>query len=207
MIAKTLRLLASLIIAALAGAAGAQQNIETPEFEVTAGEVVTAILTVDIDRLFSQSQFGQRVAQSYAAEREALAMENGRIVAALREEELALTAQRADMAPTVFRTEAEAFDEKAQSIRRAQDAKERALEDTLVQGRDQFLEVTRPILGQLMVDRGAFALLDRRSVLLSLGSIDVTDDAIARIDAAIGDGADATQETGPDLGPDTAPEN
>jgi Skp family chaperone for outer membrane proteins len=207
MIAKTLRLLASLIIAALAGAAGAQQNIETPEFEVTAGEVVTAILTVDTDRLFSQSQFGQRVAQSYEAEREALAMENGRIAAALREEELALTAQRADMAPTVFRTEAEAFDEKAQSIRRAQDAKERALEDTLVQGRDQFLEVTRPILGQLMVDRGAFAILDRRSVLLSLGSIDVTDDAIARIDAAIGDGADATQETGPDLGPDTAPEN
>jgi Skp family chaperone for outer membrane proteins len=207
MIAKTLRLLASLIIAALAGAAGAQQNIETPEFEVTAGEVVTAILTVDTDRLFSQSQFGQRVAQSYEAEREALAMENGRIASALREEELALTAQRADMAPTVFRTEAEAFDEKAQSIRRAQDAKERALEDTLVQGRDQFLEVTRPILGQLMVDRGSFAILDRRSVLLSLGSIDVTDDAIARIDAAIGDGADATQETGPDLGPDTAPEN
>jgi Skp family chaperone for outer membrane proteins len=207
MIATTLRLLASLIIAALAGAAGAQQNIETPEFEVTAGEVVTAILTVDIDRLFSQSQFGQRVAQSYAAEREALAMENSRIAAALREEELALATQRADMALTVFRTEAEAFDEKAQSIRRAQDAKERALEDTLVQGRDQFLEVTRPILGQLMVDRGAFAILDRRSVLLSLGSIDVTDDAIARIDAAIGDGADATQETGPDLDPDAAPEN
>ena len=207
MIATTLRLLASLIIAVLAGAAGAQQNIETTEFEVTAGEVVTAILTVDIDRLFSQSQFGRRVAQSYAGEREALATENTRIAAALREEELALAAQRAEMAPSVFRTEAEAFDEKAQSIRRAQDAKERALEDTLVQGRDQFLEVTRPILGQLMVDRGAFAILDRRSVLLSLGSIDVTDDAIARIDAAIGDGADATQETGPDLGPDTAPEN
>jgi hypothetical protein len=48
--------------------------------------------------------------------------------------------------------------------------------------------LTRPILGQLMVDRGAFAILDRRSVLLSLGSIDVTDDAIARIDTAIGDG-------------------
>jgi Skp family chaperone for outer membrane proteins len=207
MIARSLRLLASLMIAALAGAAGAQQNIETPEFEVTAGELVAAILTVDIDRLFSQSQFGQRVAQSYAEEREALTMENSRIAAALREEELALATQRADMAPSVFRTEAEAFDEKAQSIRRAQDAKVRALEDTLVQGRDQFLEVTRPILGQLMVDRGAFAILDRRSVLLSLGSIDVTDDAIARIDAAIGDGADATQETGPDLGPDTAPEN
>jgi Skp family chaperone for outer membrane proteins len=207
MIATTLRLLASLMIAALAGAAGAQQNIEPQEFEVTAGEVVTAIVTVDIERLFSQSKFGQRVAQSYAAEREALANENSSIAAALREEELALATQRAEMAASVFRTEAEAFDEKAQSIRRAQDAKERALEDTLVQGRDQFLEVTRPILGRLMVDRGALAILDRRSILLSLGSIDVTDDAIARIDAEIGDGADALLETGPDLGSDTAPEN
>jgi Skp family chaperone for outer membrane proteins len=207
MIATTLRLLASLMIAALAGAAGAQQNIEPQEFEVTAGEVVTAIVTVDIERLFSQSKFGQRVAQSYAAEREALANENSSIAAALREEELALATQRAEMAASVFRTEAEAFDEKAQSIRRAQDAKERALEDTLVQGRDQFLEVTRPILGRLMVDRGALAILDRRSILLSLGSIDVTDDAIARIDSEIGDGADALLETGADLGSDTAPEN
>ncbi len=207
MTATVLRVLASLMLAALAGAASSQQNIEAPEFDVTADQVVTAVLTVDIDRLFSQSQFGQRVAQSYATEREMLATENRRISDALREEELALTAQRAQMTPVVFRTEAEAFDEKAQSIRRAQDAKARALEDTLAQGRDQFLEVTRPILGQLMVDRGAFAILDRRSVLLSLGSIDVTEDAIVRIDAAIGDGADAALEIGPDLAPETASEN
>lgn len=207
MLATVLRLLSSLMITAFAGAAGAQQNIEAPEFGVTAGQVVTAILTVDIDQLFTQSQFGQRVAQSYAAQREALVTENSRIVVALRQEELALAAQRAEMAADVFRTEAEAFDEKAQGIRRAQDAKVRALEDTLAQGRDQFLEVTRPILGQLMVDRGAFAILDRRSVLLSLGSIDVTDDAIARIDVEIGDGAGTAQDIGYDLAPDNAPEN
>ncbi|AGI67990.1 putative outer membrane protein [Octadecabacter antarcticus 307] len=207
MTATVLRLLASLMIAAFVGAAGAQQTIETPEFEVTSGQLVTAILTVDIDRLFTQSQFGQRVTQSYATQREALATENRRIADALREEEIALAAQRSEMAVDVFRTEAEDFDEKAQSIRRAQDAKERGLEDTLAQGRDQFLVVTRPVLGQLMVDRGAFAILDRRSVLLSLGSIDVTDDAIARIDATIGDGAGTAQEIGPDLAPDTAFEN
>jgi Skp family chaperone for outer membrane proteins len=107
----------------------------------------------------------------------------------------------------VFRTEAEDFDAKAQNIRSAQDAKERALEDTLAQGRDQFFEVTRPILGQLMVDRGAFAILDRRSVILSLGSIDVTEEAIARIDALIGEGTAATLGTDDNLYPDTEVEN
>ena len=109
--------------------------------------------------------------------------------------------------PAVFRTQAENFDEKAQNIRSAQDAKERALEDTLEQGRDQFFEVTRPILGQLMLDRKAFAILDRRSVMLSLGSIDVTEDAIARIDALIGEGTGVTLGTNTDLSPDMGGEN
>jgi Skp family chaperone for outer membrane proteins len=204
---KILLGLASLMIATLGATAFAQQNIVAPEVDLASGKVVSAILTVDIDWLFSQSQFGQRVAQSYAAEREALATENSRIASTLREEELILTAQRADMALDVFRTEAEDFDAKAQNIRSAQDAKERALEDTLAQGRDQFFEVTRPILGQLMVDRGAFAILDRRSVILSLGSIDVTEEAIARIDALIGEGTDATLGTDDNLYPDTEVEN
>ena len=204
---KILRILASLIITTLAGAAFAQQNIVAPKIDVTADRIVSAILTVDIDRYFSQSQFGQRVAQNYAAEREALATENSRIAAALREEELILTVQRAEMTPAVFRAEAEAFDEKAQDIRNAQDAKERALEDTLARGRDRFFEVTRPILGQLMVDRGAFAILDRRSAILSLDSIDVTEDAIARIDALIGEGTRVILETDADLDPDREFEN
>lgn len=173
-----------------AGMALAQQTPEPLIVEVQSDSAQTSILTVDIDRLFAQSDFGARISQTYTQERTALANENRRIAEALREEELALAVQRPDMDADVFRAEAEAFDEKAQGIRRAQDAKERALEEGLADGRTQFLEVSRPILGQLMVDRGAFAILDRRSVLLSLGTIDVTDEAIARINAALGDGMD-----------------
>lgn len=192
------RLLVSMVFAAFATLAGAQQN-DTNILDVPlALQDAPALLTVDIDRLFVQSQFGERIARDYNDGRTALATENRRIADALRTEELALAEQRADMAIDVFRTEAEAFDEKAQGIRRAQDAKENALEETLTEGRTQFLEVTRPILGQLMVERGAFAILDRRSVLLSLGSIDITDDAVARIDDTIGDGADSPVIQTPD---------
>jgi len=180
---------ASIVACVLANFAGAQQITDPSVFTVPDAQVAPSIVTVDVDRLFTQSQFGQRIRQVYTEGREALAQENRRIANALRDEELDLAARRPDMDPDAFRTEAEVFDAKAQGIRRAQDAKERELEETLTDGRDQFLEAARPILGQLMVDRGAFAILDRRSVLLSLGSIDVTETAIERIDAAIGDGA------------------
>ncbi|MCF2904051.1 OmpH family outer membrane protein [Octadecabacter sp. CECT 8868] len=185
------RLLAALAIASGAGGVGAQQVREPSVFEVPPAQLAPSLLTVDIERLFSQSQFGQRIAETYTQDRIELNVENRRIAEALRAEELDLTARRAEMEPDVFRTEAQAFDEKAQGIRRAQDAKETALEESLNDARTQFLEVTQPILGQLMVERGAFAILDRRSVLLSLGSIDITDDAIARIDETIGDGSEA----------------
>ena len=201
------RLLVGTAIALLSGGASAQQVVDPTLFEVPAGQVAPTFITVDIELMFTQSQFGQRIVQSYAQSREALASENGRIAQALREEELALAEQRSEMDLAVFREEAVAFDEKAQAIRRAQDAKERALEETLSLGRDQFLSVTRPILGELMVERGAFAILDRRSILLSLGSIDVTEDAIARIDAAIGDGAQVAPEVEPDTTSQETPEN
>lgn len=149
----------------------------------------SVILTVDVERIFTQSMFGQRIAQDYTRDREVLAAENRRIADALRAEELDLTRQRPDMDASVFRAEAAAFDDKAQAIRRAQDAKERDLETTLIDGRERFLTLTQPILGQMMVDRQAFAILDRRSVLLSLGSIDVTEDAIVQINTSIGDGS------------------
>ncbi len=192
-----LRLLASLVFCVFAGPAVAQDTSQ-PVFEVPEQRTAQTVLTVDIDRLFVQSQFGERIAQDYNDGRAALATENRRIAEALRAEELALAEQRAEMDTDVFRTEAAAFDEKAQGIRRAQDAKERALEDTLSNARVQFLDVTRPILGQLMVEREAFAILDRRSVFLSLGSIDITDAALERIDATIGDGTNAPLDDGTD---------
>ena len=181
--------LVSLLMSAFASMAGAQQLSDPSVFNIPNTQIAPSIITVDVDSLFTQSQFGRRIGQLYTEGREALALENRRIAGALRDEELTLAQQRPDMEPDVFLAEAEAFDDKAQGIRRAQDAKERDLEETLTNGRDQFLEAARPILGQLMVDRGAFAILDRRSVLLSLGSIDVTEAALERIDAAMGDGS------------------
>ena len=97
------------------------------------------------------------------------------------------------MAPSVFRAEADAFDEKVVGIRRAQDAKEQELQDGLTAARSNFETAIRPVLGKLMQDREAAVLMARRDVILYFGAIDITDAAIAQIDATLGDGTQAPE--------------
>ena len=156
--------------------------------DLALGQVQSAVLTVDVDRLFAGSAFGQRVTLQTQTETEALAAENRRIEAALTAEEQSLTARRPTMTPDAFRAEAEAFDDKVQGIRDAQDAKERALQQALSTAQADFLQAATPALAQIMQAAGAAVILDRRAVLLSVGAVDVTDMAIAAVDAAIGDG-------------------
>ena len=87
-----------------------------------------------------------------------------------------------------FRSLADVFDEKVQSTRRAQEAKGRELSQLLEKEQIAFLNAAAPVLETLMREAGAAVILERRSVFLSANVIDITDAAIARIDAALGDG-------------------
>lgn len=147
------------------------------------------ILTISSERLFSDSAFGRRIAREIEAESRVLATENRRIEAELTAEEKDLTAQRPDMEPVAFRVLADAFDEKVQSNRAVQDAKARTLAQKGDAGRGDFLQSARPVLALLMRETGASIILERSSVFLSADATDITDLAIARIDAAIGDGS------------------
>lgn len=149
----------------------------------------SAILTLSAERLFSDSAFGRRVAKEIEAESAVLAAENRRIEAELSAEEKELTERRGTMAPDAFRALADAFDAKVQEIRKTQDAKARDLVAKRDAARVQFLRAARPVLEALMRDAGASVILERSSVFLSANSTDVTDAAIERIDAILGDGS------------------
>lgn len=156
------------------------------------GTVQSPILTIEAERLFVDSDFGQRVAAEREAESAVLSAENRRIEAELTEEERDLTQRRADMEPDAFRALADAFDAKVQEFRRTQDAKARALNQRSEADRVAFLQAAAPILEQLMRDAEAAVILERGSVFLSLNATDITDLAIVRINETIGDGSRQT---------------
>ena len=166
------------------------------------GVTVSAILTIDSERVFSTTIAGRKITADLEEKLTALGTENRRIEAELVAEELDLTERRATMDPDEFRALADAFDEKVQRIRAEQDAKQRVLERLRDTDRQSFIDAIGPVLSRIGRERGAVVILERRNVLLSADNIDITDEAIARINAALDSaeqrGDPTTKEDAPD---------
>lgn len=148
------------------------------------------VLIVDTDRLFVETVYGRQIAADLAAQAAAVQAENDRIVQELTEEERSLTLRRSEMTPEAFRIAAEAFDAKVQDVRRVRDAKNLELQKVSVERRARFEERVQGIVANIMLERGAAMVLEQRMVILSVRAANITDTAIARIDAELGNGAE-----------------
>lgn len=170
--------------------ARAQETAANGRADYQLGLPQSGILTIQPDRLFSESAFGKRAEREIEAEGAVLTAENRRIEAQLRTEELELTERRSEMEPDAFRALADAFDQKVQETRRRQDQKLREITQMGEEARREFIAASLPVLQQILRETGAGAILDHSSVFLSADSADITALAIARIDAVLGDGAE-----------------
>ena len=142
------------------------------------------ILTIDQDRLFAETRPGESVNAELEAKAAALAEENSRIEAELIGRERALTDQRPSLPPDEFRALADEFDADVQRIRAEQDEKARQITQERETARQQFVGDVAGIISGIVRERGALVVLDRRDVFLSADRIDITDEAIDRINAA-----------------------
>ncbi|NBE08857.1 OmpH family outer membrane protein [Paragemmobacter ruber] len=196
------RIAAGLVVVLLASAA----PITAPVAAQEAALPRAPILMIDRNRLFAESAFGRAAEARFEAESKALIAENLRLEQALETEERELTDQRATLEPEAFQTLAQEFDAKTEAIRAAQDTKSRAITAQREADRQRFLQAAVPVLGELMGDAGAVAIFDKEMVILSLRGVDITDEAIQRIDAALGDGSSLPSVEG-DPEPPEAPDD
>lgn len=146
------------------------------------------LLTLDDEQLFSGSKFGKAVLARQETAAQALIAENRKIEAALEAEEKDLTARRASMTNAEFAPLSDAFNTKVEGIRQAQDAKSRELARSFEDEKLRFFEAVRPALAQIMKDRGAVAIIDKRAVFVGFENVDITKAAIALLDQSLGDG-------------------
>jgi Skp family chaperone for outer membrane proteins len=182
-----------LVITALAGVAAPVLAQSSP---------AVAILTIDQERLFLESEFGKDLVARESAKAKALEAENARIEQDLIAEEQDLTDRRATLPAEEFSALAAAFDEKVVRIRAEQDAKARDLTRSRDDERQAFFRAAIPVLGDLLVERKAVAIIDKSAIILSLTAIDVTDAAIEKVDAALqAQDVGSGEVKSPDLGP------
>lgn len=151
-------------------------------------DVASQILTLDQDRLYGTSLYGRALEAKSLADTQALAAENRKIETDLSTEEADLTTRRATLSAPAFAALADAFDQKVERIRAAQEAKAKQLSLDRDTARKQFFDAAVPVLADLMRQLGAFAILNHDTVILSFDNIDVTDRAVVELDARLGDG-------------------
>ncbi|GAA4229207.1 Skp family chaperone for outer membrane proteins [Sagittula marina] len=147
------------------------------------GMIQSNVLVVDIDRMFSESAYGRQLNDEIEQASAEIVAQNRRIETELTAEELTLTGQRSSLPREDFRKLAEEFDEKVQRLRAEQDAKAESLRNRGDENRREFLQAARPVLETLMRASNALVIIERRDVVITADAVDVTDRAIALIDA------------------------
>ncbi|MGY6549038.1 MAG: OmpH family outer membrane protein [Roseinatronobacter sp.] len=148
----------------------------------------TALRTLDDDRFFRQSLFGQRVAGEIERASRALEAENDRLLAELTAREDELTDLRAQMTVEDFRAAATAFDIEAERIRRDQAEKRQRLVQFEEAERRRFFALSTPILREALDISGGQVLIDARAIIIGLPEIEITDLAVDIMDDTVGDG-------------------
>lgn len=150
------------------------------------GQETSQVLILDPERLYAESAYGLSLRQALEDERKALEAENRRLSDDLRAQELRLTELRKTLSAEEFAAAALEFDEKVETARRAQDEKVRVADERLALQYSVFLRQARPIIVQMMIERGGTVILDGSSgIFMNLSAIDITDQAIARIDSTM----------------------
>ena len=165
-------------------------GVRAQEVTVQPPQAPAQVLLIDQDRLFSGSVFGQAVGGVIDRVGRDLSAQNREIEDVLTQEEQRLTELRSSLSIDDFRLRAAEFDARVVEIRSEQDAKNRALGAYAEAARQRFLEIMGPILIDLVQRSGAEVLMDRRAVIFARDDIDITDEAIAAIDAALADRID-----------------
>lgn len=169
---------AALALSLLVGAALQAQTF--PVFPQTGGVAI-----LDQERLFQESEFGKARLAEIRARSQELADENRAIQEQLEKEELELTELRKTEEPEAFSKLATDFDTKVKALRGEQEAKRVEISNALEAAQSQFIEIAQPIIGRLMGELGVTFILDSDAVVFSTPEGDITNEAIARVNAQL----------------------
>lgn len=201
---------AALLALSLGAPVAAQEATEGAELAPVAGEVVllpepaedpvvqdspaepppmpVAVLVLDVEQAYDASAWGKRSQEQLKTAAREIEAENKRLEAQLTAEEQALSAERPTLDPAAFRKKAEAFDARAQQVRRDRAEAVRALNARADADRSAFLEASLPVVTALMQERDAAIVLDRRQTLLAISTADITAELVRRMDETLGEG-------------------
>lgn len=153
----------------------------TPELQRVIVQV--PLIAFDRDRILNESDIGRALEAKITTMRTDLVAENDAIFATLETEEKALSDLKATLSSEEFALQADAFDAKVIAIRAEQKLKLEAVQSTYDQGTRDFEAALNVVLKEIAQEVGAVAVFERAQFYLMSGSIDISREAVARLNA------------------------
>ncbi|MEL6280255.1 MAG: OmpH family outer membrane protein [Pseudomonadota bacterium] len=142
------------------------------------------VLIIDMSRLLREAEAAQRINVQADELRKSFNLDIEQRRAALRAEEEELVALRESLPRDAFDQRVASFEERVRLLKR--DARELSsrLQRAVSAANEQLRRAATTILVQIMNERGARVMLEKRDIILSANDLEVTDEVIRRLDAA-----------------------
>jgi Skp family chaperone for outer membrane proteins len=141
-----------------------------------------SVMIVDIEAALRESAVADALREIELEERRALQARFDADKGRLEAREAELSEIRADADKADFDRLVEEFDADVRETRRAAQEDAAALQARFAAAQRALLDVVRPAAAELMRERGAVVLIDRKTVVVFDPALDVTGDLIERID-------------------------
>ncbi len=142
-----------------------------------------SIAVIDFKRVLHQSKAAEAVRAQIDAQRKAYQQEFDDLERTMRQEEQKLQQQRAILAQDAFQARAKDFQDRVASAQRDVQVKRRALNAAFDQAMNEISKVLISIVADLAKEANVGAILDNNNIVLADKKLDISDIALARLDA------------------------
>lgn len=166
------------------GTAMAQQQPPRPAAPqaAPAAPVATSVGIVDMQWLFRESAAGKSASQQLADLRVRYENEVAKLEERLRNENNELERARASMSPEQVDAKRRELQRRVQETQGIVQQRNSAYDQAQRQAREQILRVIQQVVEQIMKERGFTVILDQAQVLLMDASLNISEEAMRRLD-------------------------
>lgn len=169
--------MACAVVVALLGAdARAQAARQAP---------AAVIILVDSQEILAESAAGKSLRAQIESYRKKFQADLSKREDDLRKQEAELKRQRTLLSPEAFEERRKTFEQQVTGVQREIQDRNKSFETALTDARKQLLTALEPIFADIMKEYGANLMLDQNQVVLGATTLDITKEAIRRLDSKL----------------------
>lgn len=144
-----------------------------------------SIAMIDFQEVLRSSKAGKSIQSQTDQRREAFQKRFGAMETKLREEEQALTQQRAILAQDAFQKKFKEFQDRVADVQRQAQTSNRQLQQAFQGAMEKVNQELIKVIGEIAKETKADIVMDRRAIIIGHKRLDVSEEALKRLDSRL----------------------